>query len=524
MINASSYYSGAIIMSSKIQDSYDQLLERSKRLTILGTTAGLAGWDMQTYMPAKGIGLRSEQLSLMSILYHQTLTDPKVAKLLDKIEGSKEYSDMDQEQKRNVHLMRKAYDETSKIPEALVAKMSKQETVTFDAWRKAKAAKDYQTYAPELSKMIALKKEAAEILMDVKGMKNSYDALLDAFEPGVTSEKIDKVFSGMRKALVKIVKKVESSGVRPDDSFLSRTVPIEAQRKISAEMMRFISFVTEGQEAGGRLDEAEHPFTTGYYHDVRITTHYYPNRFSSSIYSVLHEGGHAMYEQGIPQEWMYQPIGTPCSYGIHESQSRYVENMIGRSPEFLSYMLPRLKKMTGKALAGINTDDFVSAVNVFEPSKIRIEADEATYGLHIIVRFEMEKDIMSGKLSVDELPQAWNERYDKYLGMEIENDSEGVMQDVHWSSGSLGYFPSYALGNIYGGMFLDKMEKDLPTWRDDIKAGNYLPVRQWSAENIHAKGCLYDPADLVKNVTGKDLDIAPFIRYLERKCKYVYGV
>ena len=500
------------------------MLERSKKLTVLGTTAALAGWDMQTYMPAKGIGLRSEQLSLMSILYHQALTDPKVAELLDMIERSKEYADLNDMQKRNVHLMRKGFDETSKIPEALVAKMSKQETVTFDAWRKAKASKDFQAYAPELSKMIELKKEAAQILMDVKGTKTTYDAFLDSYEPGITADKIDEVFSGMRVGLVKIIDKVKSSGVKPVTAFLDRTVPVEAQKKISAEAMRFLGFVTEGDAAGGRLDEAEHPFTTGYYSDVRITTHYYPNRFSSSIYSVMHEAGHALYEQGIPQDWIYQPIGSPCSYGIHESQSRYVENMIGRSPEFLSFMLPRLKKMTGKALTGIKTADFVSAVNVIEPSKIRIEADEATYGLHIIIRFEMEKDIMSGKLSIDELPAAWNERYDKYLGMKIENDSEGVMQDVHWSGGSFGYFPSYALGNIYGGMFLDKMDKDLPSWRDDIKAGNYQPVRQWSATNIHSQGNLYDPADLVKNVTGQDLNIRPFIKYLERKCEYVYGV
>ena len=511
-------------MSSVMQDSYDQLLERSKKLTVLGTTAALAGWDMQTYMPARGIGLRSEQLSLISILYHQAMTDPKVAELLEKIENARGFADLAQEQKRNVHLMRKAYDETSKIPEALVSKLSKQETVTFDVWRKAKAAKDYQAYAPELSKMIELKKEAAQILMDVKGTRTTYDALLDSYEPGITAEKIHDVFSGMRDGLVKIIDKVKSSGVRPEDKFLARAVPVEAQKKISAEMMRFIGFETVGESAGGRLDEAEHPFTTGYYSDVRITTHYYPKRFSSSIYSVLHEGGHALYEQGIPQEWIYQPIGSPCSFGIHESQSRYVENMIGRSPEFLSFMLPRLRRMTGKALTGIRTADFVSAVNVIEPSKIRIEADEATYGLHIIVRFEMEQDIMSGKLAVNELPGAWNERYDKYLGMDIKNDSEGVMQDVHWSGGSFGYFPSYALGNIYGGMFLKKMDQDLPSWRNDIRGGNYLPVKRWLAQNIHSQGNLYDPADLVRNVTGHDLDIAPFIEYLENKCRYVYGV
>jgi carboxypeptidase Taq len=206
-------------------------------------------------------------------------------------------------------------------------------------------------------------------------------------------------------------------------------VPIDVQRKISDAAMDHIGYDTKSPNAGGRLDETEHPFTTGYYDDVRITTHYHEDRWVSSLYSVMHEGGHALYDQNLPQRWMYQPIGNASSYGIHESQSRFIENMVGRSPEFLSYMLPRLKKIVGKPLRGVKLADFVAAVNVVEPSKIRIEADEVTYGLHIIIRFEMERDIFMGKLTVEELPQAWNEKYDKYLGVEIENDSEGVMQD-----------------------------------------------------------------------------------------------
>jgi carboxypeptidase Taq len=220
---------------------------------------------------------------------------------------------------------------------------------------------------------------------------------------------------------------------------------------------------------------------------------------------------------------MYQPIGNASSYGIHESQSRFIENMVGRSPEFLSYILPRLKKIVGKPLRGVKLADFVAAVNVVEPSKIRIEADEVTYGLHIIIRFEMERDIFMGKLTVEELPQAWNEKYDKYLGVEIENDSEGVMQDTHWASGYYGYFPSYALGNIYGGMFLKKLKKDDPTWKKELKKGNFQPVKNWMIENVHSKGNLYDPADLVKEVTGETLKVKPFISYLEKKFGKIYG-
>jgi len=292
---------------------------------------------------------------------------------------------------------------------------------------------------------------------------------------------------------------------------------------ISEAAMEFIGYDTKSPQAGGRLDETEHPFTTGYYDDVRITTHYHKDRFPSSLYSVLHEGGHALYEQNLPKKWIYQPIGASSSYGIHESQSRFVENMIGRSPEFLGYMFPKLKKIIGRTLRGVKLADFISSVNNVQPSKIRIEADEVTYGLHIIIRFEMERNIFAGKIGVDELPQAWNEKYEKYLGVEIEHDSEGVMQDTHWASGLYGYFPSYALGNIYGGMFLKKLRRDAPGWKKDIKKGNFTPVKNWLLENIHNKGKLYDPADLVKQVTGTNLTVKPFIDYLERKFGKIYG-
>jgi carboxypeptidase Taq len=510
-------------MNSNLKKEYDQLLSKAKEVAVLQSTTAIVNWDMETKMPPKALNLRSQQIAQLEVIGHKMLTDPALGKTIESIEKNPGYYELDKAQMRNVYLVKKAYDENTKLPEELVFETAKQQTITVGVWKKAKAAKNYTLFKPELKKMIELRMKAAEILMDVKGTKTPYDALLDIFESKMTAEKTTKVFDTMRVGLISVIKKVEKSGIKPDTSILSRPVPVEAQKRISDAAMEFIGYDTKSPNAGGRLDETEHPFTTGYYDDVRITTHYHEDRWPSSLYSVLHEGGHAMYEQGLPHDWMYQPIGSSASFGIHESQSRFVENMVGHSPEFLSYMLPKLKQIVGKPLRGVKLADFLTAVNVVEPSKIRIEADEVTYGLHIIIRFEMERDIFSGKLKVDELPHAWNEKYDKYLGVEIENDSEGVMQDTHWASGYYGYFPSYALGNIYGGMFLKKLKRDQPAWRKELKKGNFTPVKSWMIENVHNKGNLYDPADLVKEVTGESLTVEPFIAYLEKKYAKIYG-
>ncbi|QLH74959.1 MAG: carboxypeptidase M32 [Methanomassiliicoccales archaeon] len=510
-------------MSTDIMDPYDQLLSRYKQLTILRTAIGILYWDLETKMPPRGIEQRSEQLSLLEVMAHREQVDPKVNELLVSIERSDRFDTLNEVQRRNVKLIRKYYDEEAKLPDELVAEISKQAAITVNVWKRAKAAKDYSMFKPDLAKTIELKKKAADILMAVKGTRTPYDALLDSFEPGMTSEKVTEIFNGMKKGLMSVLERIRSSDVRPDMSILKRRVPVEDQRKISLLAMKFVGYDTTSPNAGGRLDETEHPFSTGYYDDLRITTHYHIRKFDSSLFSVLHEAGHAMYEGNQPAEWKYQPVGAPASYGVHESQSRFVENIIGRSPEFLSYVFPKIKKVTGSALSDVKARDFIIAVNNVKPSKIRIEADEVTYGLHIIIRFEIERDIFEGKIGVDELPQVWNEKYGKYLGVKIKNDSEGVMQDTHWANGSFGYFPSYALGNIYGGMFLERMERDLPEWRSSIAKGNFMPVREWLKENVHSKGNLYDPADLVKVITGRSLDIDPFIKYLDGKMGKIFG-
>jgi carboxypeptidase Taq len=502
--------------------SYEKLLERTKQLVVLNSASAIVQWDMETKMPPKAINLRSQQLALLGVIGHRMLTDPEMGKIVSEVEKALTSNNMGAVEKRNILLVKKAYNEATKIPESLVFETEKQRTVSVGAWKKAKTVKDWKSFKPELKKMIDLRAKAAEMLMEVKDAKNPYDALIDDFEPKMKAERIRVVFDAMKNGLISILKKIDNSSVKPEVNILSRPIPIESQRLISEAAMEYVGYDTHSPDAGGRLDETEHPFTTGYYDDIRITTHYHENRWSSSLFSVLHEAGHAIYEQNLPHTWMYQPIGASSSSGIHESQSRFVENMIGRSSEFWSYFAPKLRKIVGKPLQGVNKNDLLLTANLVAPSKIRIEADEITYGLHIIIRFELERALFNGKLTIDELPNAWNQKYNDYLDVKIMDDSEGVMQDTHWASGLFGYFPSYALGNIYGGMFLKKMKRDVPDYRKNLTTGDFKPVKTWLIENIHQQGNLYDPEELVKKVTGSNLDVEPFLNYLESKYKKLY--
>jgi len=509
-------------MTVSISSIYKKLLEKNKELTTLGTAIAVLNWDMQTKMPPKGIQMRSQQLAMLSKIGHKMNTNPEIGKLLKQIFNHPDCSNLDLVQKRNLYLIRKDYDEQTKLPEKLVVETSKQTAIAVDTWKKAKAKKDFSKFKSELQKLLDLKRQAAQILMEVKQTATPYDALIDIFEPHMTSEVVSKVFNELREGLVLVLQKCESAPKQPDTSILERKISVELQKEVAKSLADFIGYDVVSPQAGGRIDETEHPFTTGYYDDVRITTHYYPNKFATSVFSVLHEGGHAVYEQNLKPEWMFQPVGEACSMGFHESQSRFVENIVGRSMEFWSYFLPTLKKASGKMLSDVKLQNFVHAINHVQPSKIRVEADEVTYGLHVIIRFNLERDLFADKIGVDELPQIWNENYDKYLGVTIKNDSEGVMQDTHWASGLFGYFPSYALGNIYSGQLLAYMETSIDDWRTQIERGDFQNVKQWLIENVHSYGNLYNPPELIKKVTGTELKVEPFLDYLNQKYSQLY--
>jgi len=509
-------------MPDNLLSLYKKLMEKVKDLFIFESAGAIVHWDMETMMPPKAIRLRSQQLALLRRIEHKMSTNPEIGSLLDEIRKHPRYDDLDTVQRRNIYLIKKHYDEQTKLPEELVAEIARQRAITTDIWKKAKAARNFDMFKPELEKLVELQKKAAEILMEVKKTETPYDALIDIFEPKMTAKTITKVFNELQRGLIAILKKCETSPKQPDINILKRKVSVETQRKISKALAEAVGYDITSKDAGGRIDETEHPFTTGYYDDVRITTHYYEDNFASSIFSILHEAGHALYEQNLRPEWMFQPVGTACSSGFHESQSRFIENIIGRSREFWIYFLPKLKEITGTTLSDIDLDTFVHAINYVKPSKIRVEADEVTYCLHIIIRFNLERDLFADKISVKELPQLWNQQYEEYLGIKIENDSEGLMQDTHWASGLYGYFPSYALGNVYSGQILEAMEKKLPNWKKLLENGNFKQIKDWLVKNVHSYGNLYDPAELLVKITGKELHVDPYLNYLTEKYSKLY--
>ena len=510
-------------MSTSIRSAYKKLLAKTKDLIILQSAESIVHWDMETMMPPKAVEQRSLQLALLSRISHKMSTDPRIGKLLKQITANPDYDKLEQTEKRNLQLIKKNYDEQTALPEELVAETARQQAITVNIWKKAKKAKNYALLKPDLTKLVNLAKQAAEILMKVKETATSYDALIDIYEPTMTTNAININFDKLQTGLTTLLKKIQNSLKQPDTSILHQNVPVETQRKIATALAETFGYDTTTPEAAGRIDETEHPFTSGYYDDVRITTHYYPNDYASSLFSILHETGHALYDQNLNPEWKYQPIGSHCSMGIHESQSRFMENIIGRSEEFWTHFLPKLKETASQHLANLELKEFIRAINAVRPSKIRVEADEVTYNLHVIIRFQIEKDLFANKIEVAELPAVWNQKYHDYLSLKIQDDAEGVMQDTHWPSGLYGYFPTYTLGNIYSGQILAKIQQEQQDWRSEIAKGNLKNVTQWLTKNVHNQSNLYDPADLIKKITGKKLDAEPYLEYLKAKYAMLYG-
>jgi carboxypeptidase Taq len=508
-------------MTTNIQNTYNQLLTKTKDLIILQTIEGIIHWDMETKMPPKAVEQRSLQLALLSRFSHQLSTNPEIGNLLKQATTDPNYDTLGAAEKRNIYLIKRNYDEQTALPENLVTELTKQQAVTVNTWKKAKAAKNYKLLKPELQKLLDLTKQEAELLQKVKQTTTPYDAMIDTNEPRMTAAQITPIFTNLQNGLKKLLEKIQANPKQPDTTILHQPVPAETQQKIATMLAETLGYDTTTQNARGRIDETEHPFTEGYYDDVRITTHYYPNDFASSIFSVLHETGHAIYGQNMNPDWKYQPIGNHSSMGIHESQSRLMENIIGRSKEYWTATLPKLKQLAPQ-LQNLQLEPFIHAINKVAPSKIRIESDEVTYNLHIIIRFQLEQDLFRDKVTIDELPEAWNQKYRELLGLAIENDSEGVMQDTHWSSGYFGYFPSYTLGNIYDGQLLAKIEADNPTWQQQLAQGELKNTLTWLKTNIHHQSNLYDPADLIKLATGTQLDAEPYLTYLNEKYSVLY--
>ncbi len=505
------------MMDSKdLKDAYVELIGLCRERMVHTHVAGLVGWDTETKMPKKAIQQRGGMMAYLAKLGHQLGTNPRIGQLLEILEKHEDSGQLDANERRNVYLMRRAYDRATKLPQEFVIERSQHGTMAIDAWKKARAKNDWESFKPFLAKSLELAKKAANYL---DPNKHAYDVMLDLFEPEMTKEQYKVLFKTLRDGTVELLGKIRDADA-PDMSLIRRKVPVATQRELMDKLARMIGFDMER----GRLDESAHPFTGGPgYDDIRITTRYDEDDIMSSFFSVAHEGGHGMYEQNMAPDRHYEPIGHHVSMGIHESQSRFFENMICRSSAFWEFYFPAFVKMTGEIFADAPLEDFVKAVNAVEPSKIRVEADEVTYNLHIILRFELELDLFEGRVSVDDLPAEWNKRMKEYLDVDIESDAEGVMQDIHWSSGGFGYFPTYTLGNMYAAQFLHYLEKDIPDWEDKLRKGDLLALRDWMVEKIHNVGNLFDPADLVKHVTGEVPNAEYLLAYLNKKYGKLYG-
>ncbi|MFD3155303.1 carboxypeptidase M32 [Haloimpatiens sp. FM7330] len=499
-------------MTSEFQKKLEEFKSYLSKIEYLNSASSVLYWDMRTYAPKKGIPYRGEVLGYLSGELYKLETSDKMKEYINYFEG---YSDLDDITKSIVENVKKEYNRTKKIPEEKYKKYTVLTSKAESAWQEAKEKCDFNIFKPYLKEIVDLKKQFIEYW----GYEdNKYDTLLDFFEPGMTVKKLDVVFKEMRDAIINILNKIDKSEVKIDKSILTKNIDIKRQDEFSKEVLKKMEYDFEA----GRVDETEHPFTIEFNNkDVRITTHYYENNFISGLLSNVHEGGHAIYEQDIPNDLKGTLLASGVSMGVHESQSRFYENIIGRSKEFWEYFYPILQNKFVE-YKDITFDEFYKAINIVEPSLVRTEADELTYGLHIIIRYEIEKKLINGEIEVEDLPEIWNNKYKEYLGVEPKDDAEGVLQDIHWAGGDFGYFPSYALGNLYGAQFLNKMKRDIDNIEDEISKGNLNVVHSWLKDNIHKYGSIYQPIELIKKVTGEELTAKYFIDYLNKKYKEIY--
>jgi carboxypeptidase Taq len=500
------------------QEAYTALLTRAREATLLGSCAGVLGWDERTYMPRKGSAHRAEQMALLARLIHGMATSPVVGELLTAVEGSDLTRDPEGDSAANVREIRRAYDRAVKIPQRLVEELARVTTRAQQVWQEARKNNDFEAFRPSLEKIVALKREEAQA---VGYKKVPYDALLDEYEPGADTAEVTRVFADLRKDLSPLIAAVADSGRHAPRELLTREYPVERQKEFGRAAAAAIGFDFDA----GRLDVTTHPFCSGVGPgDCRLTTRYNPHHFNEAFFGVLHEAGHGIYEQNLPAEHYGAPRGGHASLGIHESQSRLWENQVGRGRPFWEHFLPRAKEAFFTALGDVALDDFYFAVNDVRPSFIRVEADEATYNLHIVLRFELEQALVGGDLKPADVPAAWNEKFQSSLGLTPPTHAQGCLQDIHWSFGGLGYFPTYTLGNLYAAQFMEAARRDLGDLDADFRRGEFGRLKGWLTEKIHSQGQRFRAATLCERVTGRSLSHRPLLNYLRDKYSLLYGL
>ena len=499
-------------MTETHEENLRQLKERLAQISDVSSANGLLMWDRQTYMPKGGVAGRAEQTATLSRIAHEMLVDAETGRLLEALDQP----DPSSEDGALVRRARREYEKATRLPGELVAEISRTTALAEPAWVEARERSDWYLFAPHLETILPLQREAAEHL----GYEDHlYDALLDGYEPGAKKARLEKMFEELKTELVPLIRSISERDGEDREAPLHNAFDEKAQERFGEEVITRFGYDWDR----GRQDRTVHPFCIGLTPgDVRITTRFDPGWLSPALFGTMHETGHALYEQGVDPAYARTPLSGGTSMGIHESQSRLWENLVGRSRPFWSHFYPGLQKAFPEALGEFELEGFYRAINAVSPSEIRVEADEVTYNLHILLRFELEVALIEGSLSVSDLPSAWNAKMEEYLGITPENEATGALQDVHWSAGLFGYFPTYTIGNVLSVALFDEAIGAYPAIPEQIAEGEFSTLLGWLRENIHRHGSRYYPDELIERVTGRPLDAAPYLKYLKNKFGQLY--
>ncbi|MGA2112555.1 MAG: carboxypeptidase M32 [Anaerolineales bacterium] len=495
----------------------DQLREQMAEVADLEAVSAVLDWDHQTYMPPGAAEARAQQMATLDRLAHQKLTSDTIGELLQAAQSEVEGRDPDSNEARLVKVTQRDYDRQRRVPSRWVAEFSRTTALAHQTWQEARRTSNFALFEPSLERIVGLRREYASFFEPYDSI---YDPLFQAFEPGMKTAQVRAVFEELRPALVGLVRRIAERADRVDDSFLRGEFEDAPQWEFGLEVLRRMGYDFQR----GREDRSAHPFTTSFSNDdVRITTRVERTLLSSALFSSIHEGGHALYDQGVDPALQRSPLAGGASLGLHESQSRLWENLVGRSRPFWKFFFPRLKERFAQ-LSKVSLEDFYRGVNRVRPSLIRVDADEVTYNLHIMVRFDLEQGLLEGKLRVKDLPQAWNQKMDEYVGIVPPNDAQGVLQDVHWSGGMIGYFPTYTLGNLIAVELFQKALQDCPQIWSEMEQGKFDSLLHWLRGHVHVFGRKFDPLEILQRATGQELSAQPYLGYLQEKYGEIYGL
>ncbi|ASZ14621.1 carboxypeptidase M32 [Chitinophaga pendula] len=494
------------------QSLYQEYKTQLQRIADVRNASAVLAWDQETYLPEQGAAFRGQQLTTLSTIAHEWSTSAQLGALLEELRGR---TDLRATEQRNVQLSYEDYEKQRKYPASFVATLSQTTNECYHAWIKARKANDYTVYEPLLSQMVALKKQEADLL-GYSG--HPYNALLNEYEKGATTDMLQAIFEDVKTQLMPLLRTISSRG-QVDKSFLHKHYEKDKQWGLGMELLKAMGYDLRA----GRQDVSEHPFTTSFNpHDVRVTTRIDEKDFGNMTWSCLHEGGHALYEQGLLAEEYGLPCGEATSLGIHESQSRLWENNVGRSQGFWAHHYGKVQRLFPESLGEVSLTDFYKGINQVSPSLIRTEADELTYHFHVMIRYEIEKGLLDGSIGTKDLHHTWNAYYQEYLQVTVPDDLRGVLQDIHWAHGGLGYFPTYSLGSFYAAQFFAAVRKQIKDLPEQIAKGEYGALLHWLRENIHVHGRFYTSNALCEKVTGEPLHFRYFMEYAQEKFNGIY--